>query len=436
MDFVDFLKEMLGVTNDFAITQIEKEEEPKKGIKIFLKYLPNRYKKDSIEYRLYDTTPEREWQHLSWFDYSCYLVCKLPRYIDSDGKPKVIELNFAPKNRGYTYLFSQKIIEVLQKVRVQKTVADLLQTRAHIVRSVMEQAVENALEERGEVSDFENISLDEKAYAKGHEYATILIDSDKEYIIEMNEGRKEKSVKALFFSLNTKEHQPQIKRVNIDMWKPYMNAMEDIAPQAVQVHDKFHLFKKLSEAIDKTRKQEVKETPLLLNQKYTVLKNAENRTEKQQEYFDKINEANLKTAQALRIRENFKDIFQINDSTTITMIYDKWIQNALESNLKYIQQVVETFQRHRTGIINAFETKSTSGKHENMNGRIQSVIAKARGFINFLLKIPSCVSRWIRSILMLISSSRSTPYVFVRYPVLLRERKMPVCKRGYYRIAA
>ena len=398
MDFVDFLKEMLGVTNDFAITQIEKEEEPKKVIKIFLKYLPNRYKKDSIEYRLYDTTPEREWQHLSWFDYSCYLVCKLPRYIDSDGKPKVIELNFAPKNKGYTYLFSQKIIEVLQKVRVQKTVADLLQTTAHIVRSVMEQAVENALEERGEVSDFENISLDEKAYAKGHEYATILIDSDKEYIIEMNEGRKEKSVKALFFSLNTKEHQPQIKRVNIDMWKPYMNAMEDIAPQAVQVHDKFHLFKKLSEAIDKTRKQEVKETPLLLNQKYTVLKNAENRTEKQQEDFDKINEANLKTAQAWRIRENFKDIFQINDSTTITIIYDKWIQNALESNLKYIQQVVETFQRHRTGIINAFETKSTSGKHENMNGRIQSVIAKARGFINFLLKIPSCVSRWIRSI--------------------------------------
>ncbi|NCT16546.1 MAG: ISL3 family transposase, partial [Flavobacteriales bacterium] len=374
---------MLGVTNDFAITQIEKEEEPKKVIKIFLKYLPNRYKKDSIEYRLYDTTPEREWQHLSWFDYSCYLVCKLPRYIDSDGKPKVIELNFAPKNKGYTYLFSQKIIEVLQKVRVQKTVADLLQTTAHIVRSVMEQAVENALEERGEVSDFENISLDEKAYAKGHEYATILIDSDKEYIIEMNEGRKEKSVKALFFSLNTKEHQPQIKRVNIDMWKPYMNAMEDIAPQAVQVHDKFHLFKKLSEAIDKTRKQEVKETPLLLNQKYTVLKNAENRTEKQQEDFDKINEANLKTAQAWRIRENFKDIFQINDSTTITIIYDKWIQNALESNLKYIQQVVETFQRHRTGIINAFETKSTSGKHENMNGRIQSVIAKARGFINF-----------------------------------------------------
>jgi len=33
--------------------------------------------------------------------------------------------------------------------------------------------------------------------------------------------------------------------------------------------------------------------------------------------------------------------------------------------------------------MNAIVTKTTSGRHENINGRIQSVIAKARGFINF-----------------------------------------------------
>jgi len=36
MDFIDFLKEMLGITNDFAITQIEKQEEGEKVIKIYL----------------------------------------------------------------------------------------------------------------------------------------------------------------------------------------------------------------------------------------------------------------------------------------------------------------------------------------------------------------------------------------------------------------
>ncbi|HTO37174.1 MAG TPA: transposase, partial [Brumimicrobium sp.] len=35
------------------------------------------------------------------------------------------------------------------------------------------------------------------------------------------------------------------------------------------------------------------------------------------------------------------------------------------------------------GIINAIITSTSSAKHENKNGAIQSVIAKARGFRNF-----------------------------------------------------
>ena len=29
------------------------------------------------------------------------------------------------------------------------------------------------------------------------------------------------------------------------------------------------------------------------------------------------------------------------------------------------------------------KTQTDSGKHENLNGRIQSILAKARGFLNF-----------------------------------------------------
>jgi len=65
----------------------------------------------------------------------------------------------------------------------------------------MEDAVDRALEHRGDVNDLQNVSLDEKHYTKGHKYATILIYSNKDYIVEMIEGRKKKNVKALFFSL-------------------------------------------------------------------------------------------------------------------------------------------------------------------------------------------------------------------------------------------
>ncbi len=38
MEFIDFLREMLGITQDFAITSISKDES-EKVIKIHLKYL-------------------------------------------------------------------------------------------------------------------------------------------------------------------------------------------------------------------------------------------------------------------------------------------------------------------------------------------------------------------------------------------------------------
>lgn len=383
MEFFEFLKEMLGITSDFGIVNIEKIEIPEKIIRIYLNYLPRDYTLHNKRYSIYDLCEEREWQHLSWFDYKCYIVCRLPRYIKEDKKVTIIETNFAPKGRSYTHLFSSKIITLLQTIRVQKTVAEILQTTSYIVRSVMEDAVEKATTERGLITDFENISIDEKAYAKGHEYATILIDSDKEYVIDMQEGREEKSLETLMYLVSEQETQPQLKRVNIDMWQPYMNAMTKLAPQALLVHDKFHLIKKLSEAINKTRQKEVVESDLLSKQKYTVLKNAENRTAKQQEQFKLIDEANLKTAQAWHIRENFKLLFDVCSKLNAKELLEEWIKVSSAKSIYNVNLVLKTFERHLEGIVNAITTRTSSGLHENMNGKIQSIIAKARGFVNF-----------------------------------------------------
>ena len=66
----------------------------------------------------------------------------------------------------------------------------------------MESAVGNGLEERGLVKDFKNISLDEKAYTKGHNYATILIDGDTNTVLDMVKGRKEEDTKKLFINVS------------------------------------------------------------------------------------------------------------------------------------------------------------------------------------------------------------------------------------------
>ena len=381
--FTEFIRELLHIDDGFRITRIERTSPPETFIRIYLEYQLPYYEIGGIRHDLYDHAPVRTWQHLSWFEYPCFIVCRLPRYIDSVGKIKTIEASFAEKGKSYTNLFAAHVIFALQEIKVQHSVANLFHTTPYIVRSIMENAVNDALEACGDITDLQTVSLDEKSFKKGHNYATILIDSQNDCVVEMVEGRAEKNVKLLFYCISSQEKQPQLKRVNMDMWKPYINVIEEIAPQAMIVHDKFHIVKKLSEAIDKTRRIEVKTEQLLKHNRFTVLKNEENRTQNQQSVFEQLDKANLKTAQAWHIRENFKSLFDIHDRTVSGNLLWDWMENSKSKGLKFVNDVINTIKNHVKGVVNALITRTDSGKHENMNGRIQAILAKARGFNNF-----------------------------------------------------
>ena len=383
IEFTDFVKELLHIDDFFRITRIERVSEPEVSIRIYLEYQESYYELDGVRYNLYDQAPVRTWQHLSWFEYPCFIVCSLPRYIDGAGKVKTIDVSFAERGKSYTQLFSAHVIWALREINVQQKVANLFNTSPYIVRSIMENAVEKALDARGAITDLQTVSIDEKAFKKGHNYATILIDSQEDYVVEMTEGRAEKDVKTLLYFVTSQEEQPQLQRVNMDMWKPYINVIEEIAPQAMIVHDKFHIVKKLSEAIDKTRRKEVQNEPLLKNNRYTVLKNEENRTPNQQLIFEQLDRANLKTAQAWHVRENFKSLFEVQDRTVSGNILYDWMEVSMTKGLTFVNDVINTIKNHVKGVVNALVTRTDSGKHENMNGRIQAVLAKARGFGNF-----------------------------------------------------
>jgi transposase len=383
MDFIPFLQEMLGITEDFGIVNIEKIETSEKIIRIYLNYLPKQCLIEGRFLNIYDLAPEREWQHLSWFDYKCYLICRLPRYTEVDNIIKTFEPTFAPKGRSYTHLFNKESIRLLSTIKVQSQVATIMKTTPYIIRRIMEDAVEKALDKRGFITEFKNISIDEKSYAKGHEYATILMDSDKEYIIDMHEGRKEKSLKALFYNVSGEEKQLQLKVVNIDMWQPYINVIKELAPQATIVHDKFHVVQKLTEAIDKTRKKEISDCTLLKKQKYNVMKNNESRREGQKKIFEQLELANSKTAKAWHVRENFKSLWSYINVFDAKPILETWINNSREKCLYFVNNAIKTIENHMDGVCNAIVTKTTSALHENNNGKLQAIIAKARGFINF-----------------------------------------------------
>lgn len=373
---------MLGLPEPFVIDRYDVDD-IELSVRIHVRYGASDYVgPDGDLHRLYDHAPEREWQHLALFQYKCLIVCRVPRYIDSDGKVRTVPVPWAEGRKGHTHLFAAHLTEALLAVKVQSKVAQIFRTTPYVIRSVMEGAVSRGMVRRGTVQGLQCVSIDEKAYSKGHSYASILIDDQRGAVLDLVKDRTEKSTRELFVKVTGQQVCPTIERVNLDMWHPFMKVAAEVAPDALQVHDKFHLFKKLSEAIDHTRRKEVKQQPILKKNRYAVLKNAENRNEQQQRTFEQIDEMNLLTAQAWRIRENFKTLF-VEQEMGKPELFAQWASNALEANITAVDKVVKTFQKHLKGILNAALTGTTSAKHERTNGNIQSVLAKARGFKSF-----------------------------------------------------
>ena len=106
--------------------------------------------------------------------------------------------------------------------------------------------------------DLKNISptrigVDEIAHEKGHKYLTIVRDLDKG-VIWVGEKRKKETLDQFFKELG-KRKSKKITVAVIDMWDPYIRSIKENTNAEI-VFDKFHISKKINEALDKIRKKE------------------------------------------------------------------------------------------------------------------------------------------------------------------------------------
>ena len=166
------------------------------------------------------------------------------------------------------------------------------------------------------------------------------------------------------------------------MWKAFMNGCKEKLPQAKVVHDRFHLVKYLNEAIDKVRRREVKVHDDLKHSRYALLKNKENLTEKQRIKFEAIQSANYEVSRAWQVRENFKDLFASNPNEAF-ILFCQWARSATGKKIQEITKVVEMFNTHITGIIEALIHSLSNAMAERLNGKIQEIKLAARGYRTF-----------------------------------------------------
>jgi transposase len=236
------------------------------------------------------------------------------------------------------------------------------------------------------------IGIDEVAYTLGHHYMTLIyqIDAGSRRLIGVVKDRKESSLAEWLDTLGA-VRRAAITVVCSDMWPPYLNVVRRMLPHALNILDRFHIVKKLNEAVDETRRQETKRLhdqgydPVLSKSRYCFLKRPENLTERQRTRLDDLLAYDLKTVRAYGLKEAF-DVFWKYTSPRHARDYMRnWCARAMRSRIEPLKKFVKTLRKHEELLMNYFEAKKlyNSGMVEGFNLKVGLTIRKAFGFRNF-----------------------------------------------------
>lgn len=381
---------VLGLTPPWSVSRVDLDLDGKRVV-IDVEYLPG-HEAPCPEpgcghsCKIRDHREKRSWRHLDMMQLETQVMCRVPRSDCPDHGVKTIAVPWAGPRSQFTLLFERLAIEILLGARSIKKARELLRISWDQAQRIQELAVERGLSRR-KLDELKYAGIDEKNFGRGHSYVSVLTDVEQGRVLDVVKDRDQASAESLWKTL-PEESRKQIQAVAMDMWDPFMAATRENAPQADIVHDKFHVAKYLSKAVDGVRKKEHRElkgadSELLTGTKYLWLTSPTNWSDKQRAAFRSLQAEGLKVGRAWAIKEAFSDFWNYVYEGAATKFFRRWYFWATHSRLKPVIDTAKTLKRHLAGLLTYLRHRITNAVTEGLNSKIQMLKSNARGFRNF-----------------------------------------------------
>jgi transposase len=355
---------------------------------------------------------ERRWQHLFAFQYTTWIVAKVPRVRipekpdkkdkDDDGsaptgkrgkfRTELVTVPWASGARvSYTSLFERHAITVAKMSRSLSDAARLLRISWDKMDHIIERAVERGMARRSDGEVIVAAGIDEKAFKANHHYATLLCDLRGKRLLDMADGKTEEAASELIAATLTPEQREGVKAVTMDFCASFKKAAATMLPKAAVLFDRFHvsyLFNKAMSEVRRSLQRELKEEGQtgdeLKGLRFLILSNVEDLNEEQTARLDAALKENERLCQAWEAKESFHLVWECQNREDARVFFEKWHEGVKQlPGLRPIKRAAKTIKENLEGVLNWLEFKLTNAFVEGLNSLVQVVKSSARGFRNF-----------------------------------------------------
>jgi transposase len=316
---------------------------------------------------------------LSCADTHVFLEIEVRRVLcRSCGKVKRERLDFLADNPLYTKRFAYFVGRRCRQATI-KDVAKELHLHWHTVKDLDKEYMATQLARAGTPGP-KVIGIDEIAIRKGHIYRIVVSDLlRRRPICFGGTDRSEASMAAFYDWLGPKKSQG-IRLAVMDMWKPFRNATAEGAPQAAILFDKFHVMRRLGEALDAVRKSEYarlsgRQRRYIKGQKYTLLSRRENLSVSGKRALKLLLDANKRLNTAYLLKESFGQLWDYEREAWARRFFENWRASLKWQRLKSYEKFAEMIDNHWHGIA-AYcepENKVSLGFVEGLNTKIRVI---------------------------------------------------------------
>ena len=200
----------------------------------------------------------RRWRHLDFAGMTVHFEHAIRRaHFAPCSGVKTERVEWAEPGSNFTYAFEERVAFLAQQCS-ETTVFKLLRTSWRTLGAISGRTVHRKLDSLGDrLNGPRYIGIDELSYRKHCEYVTVVVDHERGVVVWSARGKGADTLRRFFEELGPLRSSA-IESVTIDMSPAYIAAVSEAVPPARLILDRFHLQRLVQNALDETRRDEVR----------------------------------------------------------------------------------------------------------------------------------------------------------------------------------